>query len=261
MSCVKGYKRRLIMITRNNSVPLYEQLKDIIELKINSGEYKAKEQIPSERELGEKYNVSRITVRQAIALAEQEGLVSKVHGVGTFVASPKIKQELSTVADFQSTVSQLGLIASTDLIDTNIITSDFKLSKILNTNVMEKVLNLQLLGYGDDSPIVYYNTFFPFELGEKIKKIAQLFIDEKRPFSTLDLYKEIEECTPTHVEQTFESLAAPVYLADILKVEPNFPLLRITSILHQDNIPLEYKEAYYRGDKYRFFITRQINLQ
>lgn len=248
------------MITRNNSIPLYEQLKDIIEHKINTSEYKANEQLPSERELCEKYNVSRITVRQAIALAEQEGLVEKVHGVGTFVARPKIKQELSTVADFQSTVAQLGLIASTRLIDTNIVMSDFKLSKILNKSVMEKILNLELLGYGDDNPIVYYNTYFPIELGEKIKEVALEFMEEELPFSTLDLYKELEEYNPTHVEQTFEAIGASDDLAEKLDVDLHFPLLRITSILYEEQTPLEYKEAYYKGDNYRFFITRQIQL-
>lgn len=248
------------MLNRNLSIPLYEQLKNIIEHKINTNEYKANEQIPSERELGEMYNVSRITVRQAIALAEKEGLVSKVHGVGTFVAKPKIRQELNAIADFQSTVAQSGLIASTQLIATNIITSDFKLSKLLNINIMEKILNLQLVGYGDDSPIVFYNTFFPFMVGEKIQKATEKWIEKKLPFSTLDLYKSHTDHAPTHVEQTFEAIIAHDQVAEILKVDPGFPLLRVTSIVYQENNPLEFKETYYRGDKYRFFVTRKIKI-
>lgn len=248
------------MLNRNLSTPLYEQLKNIIEHKINTNEYKANEQIPSERELGEMYSVSRITVRQAIAQAEKEGLVSRVHGVGTFVANPKIRQELNTIADFQSTVAQSGLIASTELINTDIITSDFKLSKLLNMNIMEKILNLQLVGYGDDSPIVVYNTFFPFTLGEKIKEATEKWVEKKLPFSTLDLYKGHTDYTPTHVEQTFEAMIAPEQIAKILKVDAGFPLLRVTSIVYQEDIPLEFKETYYRGDKYRFFVTRKVNI-
>lgn len=248
------------MLTRNSSKPLYEQLKDMIELKINSGECKPDEQLPSERELGEIYNVSRITVRQALALAEQEGLVSKVHGVGTFVNRPKIEQELKTIADFQSTVTQHGLIASTEMIETSVVMSDVKLSKILNLRGLEKVLNLKLLGYGNDSPIVYYNTYFPFELGQEMKNVALEYMEKEQPFSTLDLYKNIETFKPTHVEQTFEASAATNDLAEKLQVDLNYPLLEITSILYQDQIPIEYKEAYYRGDKYRFFTTRNIHI-
>ena len=248
------------MLSRNTSIPLYEQLKNMIEHKINTREFQPNEQIPSERELGERYNVSRITVRQAIALAEKEGLVSRVHGVGTFVANPKIKQELNTIVDFQSTVTDLGLIASTELLHSEIITSDFKLAKLLNLNVMEKILNLQIVGYGNDNPIVFYNTYFSFALGEKMREASKEVIKRNEPFSTLDLYKEFTDAEPTHVEQTFEAITATEQLAQPLKVNPGFPILRVTSIVYQDYMPLEYKEAHYRGDTYRFFMTRQVDL-
>lgn len=248
------------MLSRSKSIPLYEQLKNIIEHKINTNEYKPNEQIPSERELGEKYNVSRITVRQAIALAEKEGLVSRVQGVGTFVARPKIKQQLETVEDFESTIAQTGLIGSTKIVRSEIITSDFKLAKLLNINVMDKILNLRLLGYSDDIPIVFYNTYFPFSLGQQIREATKTFTEQQTPFSTLDLYKQIESYTPTHVEQTFEALTAKEKTANVLKVTVGSPLLRVTSIVYQNETPLEYKEAYYRGDKYRFFVTRQIDI-
>lgn len=248
------------MLKRNGSIPLYEQLKDIIEHKINTNDFKPNEQIPSERELGEQYDVSRITVRQAVSLAEKEGLVSKVHGVGTFVASPKIRQELNTVANFQSTAAQLGVIASTRLSQATIVPSDFKLAKLLNINVMDKVLNLQLVGYSEEMSIVYYNTYFPFSLGNKIRDGAEKSIEANIPFSTLDLYKEYTDNRPTHVEQTFEAIVADEEISDILKVDLDSPLLRVTSIVYQESMPLEYKEAYYRGDKYRFFVTRQVNI-
>ncbi|WP_438316403.1 GntR family transcriptional regulator [Sporosarcina sp. FA9] len=248
------------MLERNQTIPLYEQLKKVIENQIISGELKSNEQIPSERELGEKYSVSRITVRQAISMAEKEKLVTKVHGVGTFVTNTKIRQELNIISSFQSTLEQLGLIASTKTLNSNIITSDFQLSRLLNLEVMDKVLNLQLLGSGDNSPIVYYNTYFSYKLGEEMEGYANTMIDNKRPFSTLDLYKHSLTYQPTHVEQTFESVLAMENIATVLQIENGFPLLRVTSIIYQDEQPLEYKESYYKGDMYKFFITRKIEL-
>ncbi|MBX9973642.1 GntR family transcriptional regulator [Cytobacillus firmus] len=248
------------MLDRNNSAPLYEQLKNVIKKKIHSGELKPDEQIPSERELVEKYQVSRITVRQAINLAEQEGLVRRVHGVGTFVAAPKIQQELGSLNNFQSTLQQQGLIGSTKLRNTQIITSDFLLSRLLAIQVMDRVMNIELIGFGDNSPIVYYNSYFSFTVGEKMKKAAETALEKGQPFSTLDLYNLDLEVgySPTHVEQTFEAQAAVPHLAEILEVKEGFPLFRVTSIVYEDQKPLEYKETYYRGDKYKFFITRQM---
>ncbi|MDN4526430.1 GntR family transcriptional regulator [Fictibacillus fluitans] len=248
------------MLDRNHSAPLYEQLKNEIHKKIKAGELRPDDQIPSERELVEQYKVSRITVRQAINLAEKEGLVKRVHGVGTFVNHPKIKQELSSFNDFQSTLQQQGMIASTKLYGSEIITSDFQLSRLLDINVVERVRKLELIGYGDRVPVVYYNSYFPFAAGEKMKQAAEQALQMEKPFSTLDLYKLDPQIGlhPTHVEQTFEAQAAHYPLTNILEVQEGFPLFRVTSIVYEDKTPIEYKETYYRGDKYKFFITRHM---
>lgn len=249
-----------LMLDRKQSAPLYEQLKNEIHQKIKNGELKPDQQIPSERELVEQYNVSRITVRQAIHLAEREGLVKRIHGVGTFVAHPKMQQELSSFNNFQSTLQQQGLIASTKLVGTGTIGSDFQLSRMLDINVMEKVTRLELIGYGDNSPVVYYNSYFPHHVGEKMKKAAEEALKMEKPFSTLDLYQMDEEMDlhPTHVEQTFEAQAAYAPITGILDIKEGFPLFRVTSIVYQDKTPLEYKETYYKGDQYKFFITRHM---
>lgn len=246
------------MLERNQTIPLYEQLKNIIEKQIATGELGSNEQLPSERELGIKYNVSRITVRQAIAMAEKANLVQKVHGVGTFVTTPKIRQELNVISSFQSTVEQLGLIASTNILNSKTITSDFQLSRLLNLEVMDKILNLQLLGSGDNSPIVFYNTYFSHNLGKDMVKFSKDMISKKLPFSTLDLYKNSSNYVPSHVEQTFESILSNEQVSAFLKIEEGSPLLRVKSIVYQDQQPLEYKESYYKGDLYKFFITRKL---
>jgi GntR family transcriptional regulator len=250
----------VMMLNRNQSVSLYEQLKRIIQDKIKSGEWKPGDQLPSERELVEEYQISRITVRQAIDLAEREGLVNRVHGVGTFVAHPKIKQELSKVNTFQSTLEEQGLVASTKVLQLNVITSDMQLAKMLDIEVMDKALTLELLGYGDSRPIVYYHSYFSFSVGKKIESAVELALKEGRPFSTRDFYTtyDVFDSPPTHVDQTFEAVGANEYLSKVLDVELHYPLFRVTSIVYRDKTPLEFKETYYRGDKYKFFITRQM---
>lgn len=246
------------MLDRKSSIPLYEQLKNIIEEQIISGNWKAGTQIPSEKELAEMYKVSRITVRQAIALAERSQLVEKVQGLGTFVSKKMIYQPLESITSFQSTIEQLGLIASTKLFKTSTITSNFQLSKILDMNIMDKILNIQLIGYGDNTPVVFYNSFFPYEVGLKAKNFSEEMANQEKPFSTMDFYENSMEFKPTHVEQTFEAMISDTELANILEIPEGFPLLKVTSIVYKDKAPLEFKEAYYKGDLYKFFITRRL---
>ena len=89
-------------IDRNTPVPLYYQLKLIILNMVNNGQLKAGDAIPSEKELGKKYNLSRITVRSAIQELVQEGYLVKKRGVGTFVAGPKIRRGIDRLNSFSA---------------------------------------------------------------------------------------------------------------------------------------------------------------
>ncbi|MFP5303773.1 hypothetical protein R2R70_21580, partial [Cobetia sp. SIMBA_158] len=85
-------------------------------------------------------------------MAERSQLVKKVQGIGTFVNQKTIAQRLESITSFQTTIEQLGLIASTKLIKYLEITSNIQLSRLLNLNIMDRIVNIQLLGSGDNTP-------------------------------------------------------------------------------------------------------------
>lgn len=247
-----------LSLNRKGSTPLYDQLKRLIEDKIKTGQLKPDQQLPSERELCDIYSVSRITIRQAIALAESEGLLYRKQGLGTFVAKPKISQELSKVNNFQNTLSKQGLIANTEKLSFEAIACNFQISRLLNIDIMDKVINLRLVGLGDDRPIVFYDSYFNDEIGKKMMAAAEDALQKNTPFSTLDLYKQIADIEPTHVEQTFEAQVSDEQVSAILNIEKGTPIFRVTSIVYSYETPIEYKETHYCGDKYKFFITRSF---
>lgn len=246
-------------LERNNPAPLYEQLKKLIEEQIYTGQLEPGEQIPSERELCEQFGVSRVTVRQAIALAVHEGLLYRTHGRGTFVAeNNKVEQGLQEVSSFQDSLTRQGIIATTKILEIEVLPNDLYLSRLLNVKMQEQIMNLQLIGLGNKDPVVYYNSYFSYDLGRKIADRAEEVVQQAKPFSTLDLYQEDMGPLPTHVEQTFESIPADEKIAEKLSVEIGFPILLVTSIVYSNEISLEYKISHYRGDKYKFFITRKF---
>ena len=83
------------MFNTNTFIPLYYQLKVHIESQIRSGAWQPGDQVPSESVLGEKFHVSRTTVRQALGELVNQGLLTRVQGKGTFVAHPRIRQRLT----------------------------------------------------------------------------------------------------------------------------------------------------------------------
>lgn len=247
-----------MQLHRNAPTPLYEQLKIILAEQIKSGKLETDQQIPSERELCEKYGVSRITVRQAITSAVNDGWLYRTQGRGTFVASPKIEQPLKSVNNFQQTLVRQGLIASTRLLKAESVSSNFFLSHLLNISLMQPVINIQLVGQGNDVPVVYYDSFFASDTGQIMINEAQSASQKEIPFSTLDLYGESAGIIPTHVEQTFEAIVSDDYVSSILEIPANSPILLVTSIVYDNERPIEFKSAYYRGDKYKFFTTRDF---
>ncbi|HHY61302.1 MAG TPA: GntR family transcriptional regulator [Clostridia bacterium] len=243
---------------------LYLQIKDKIKEQILSGEWKQGSKIPSERELCKTFGVSRITVRQAIAEAVNEGLLFTVQGKGTFVAGTgkegqehKISQELAKITNFERTLSSKGLSASTRIVKYEITSVDLALSRILELDMSSQVLHLDLLGLANNEPYVLYRSSFALDTGIRFLEKAKEKEKAKTGFSTVDLYQYFEDIKPYYVEQTFEALAADDYLAEILAVDVGTPLFLASSIVYDvDSRPIEYKNAYYRGDKYKFHIKR-----
>lgn len=243
---------------------LYIQIKDKIKEQILSGAWKKGSKIPSERELCETFGVSRITVRQAIAEAVNEGLLFTVQGKGTFVAGDgqaeqehKISQELGKITNFERTLSSKSLSGSTKIIKYEITSVDLALSRILELDMSSQVLHLDLLGLANNEPYVLYRSNFALDIGLRFLEKAKEKEKSKTGFSTVDLYQYFDDLKPYYVEQTFEALAADEDLAGILSVEAGTPLFLASSIIYDDeNKPIEYKNAYYRGDKYKFHIKR-----
>jgi DNA-binding transcriptional regulator YhcF (GntR family) len=89
-------------------VPLYTQLKELLRERILDGSYPPHSRMPSESELGKAFDVSRITVRQALGDLQKEGLIFKIHGKGTFVAKPKAFQNVSTLQGLAESMTQMG---------------------------------------------------------------------------------------------------------------------------------------------------------
>lgn len=241
-----------------NSSPLYLQLKNIIVRQIKEGLLKPGEKLPSERELCEKYNVSRITVRQALGELDKEGLIDRSHGKGTFVARNKVEQELYSITPFQHFILSKGLKPQTKYLKGKVIPNSYHLSKILSIPLSENLVELSLLGLGDESPMAFYTSYFGYNLGRKMQELALKSTEEGLSFTTLDLYKYLPHITLGVVNQTFEASIADAFISDILKIKKGSPVLIAESIVysHEDE-PLEYKSTVYRGDKYKFSMVRR----
>lgn len=240
------------MIDHNAPVSAYMQLMSHFSVAIARGKYKPGDKLPSESAMCREFGVSRTTVRQALQLLTQQGLIFSAHGRGTFVKMPAIRSELTKITSFGQVLQQKGLSGHTRIHGYCPRTSD------VHPDLGADAACLELLGYISDAPAVYYRSYFLSQLGEKMWQAAKTAAQSSTAFSTYDLYDKIGvPCA--RVEQTIRAISASEALSEILNIPAGMALITLDSVYYgADGTALEYKTGYYRSDIYSFNVQRDI---
>ncbi len=229
------------------SIPRYHQLREIIRESVRSGDLKPGELIPSERELSERYGVSRMTARQSIVELTNEGLLYRRQGKGTFVAWPKIAQQLTALTGFTEDIRARGQRPGARLIEMGMVPVDGVAALRLQVPTGQRVVRLYRARLADDEPLALERSLISFFGCEKLLE-ADLV--------GTSLYGLLETrfgLPPIEADQELEAGLATEEHAGLLEIAIGSPvlLLRRTTYTARRQ-PIEYAESVYRGDKYAF---------
>lgn len=236
------------MIDKNSPLPIYYQLGENIKQLIQTGKLLPGDVLPSEREYAEKYNISRMTVRQAISNLATEGLLYRQKGKGTFVAEKKFEQNLQGLTSFSEDMQTRGLTPSNQLISFQLIQADQVIAKSLQLNIDEAVYEIKRIRLANDVPIAV-------EIIHTPQKVTGDLVEEN---FTSSFYKFIEDnlrFSIKHGDQVIESALANSFEIQHLNLKKGDPVLlmqRITYLNDEKETPLEYVYSAYRADKYKF---------
>src|SRR5438132_967176 len=153
-------------IDKQSPIPMYYQIMSQLREKISEGEYTVDSALPPERELAETYEVSRMTIRQAIAELVNEGLLVRRKGIGTFVAPPKLEQALSSLTSFTEDMAQRGMKAGSRVLSFKETLPDPATGKTLGLSAEETIFECVRLRLADEEPMALETTmlvaaFFP----------------------------------------------------------------------------------------------------
>jgi GntR family transcriptional regulator, frlABCD operon transcriptional regulator len=236
-----------------NPKPLYVQLIETIKQDINAGRYAMGTQLPTEKEMCDMYNVSRITIRRAIIELEREGIVQKQHGIGTFVNNnKKIKRDLVSVNGFSEFLVQTGKQPKTKIISTEILKASNWLTEILNIEIDQPVLEIRRLHLIDDEPIhletSYYSLIkFP-NLDQHIKESNSIYSILRDRYSTKAVknHKTLTAVFPT-LEQ-----------AKLLDLNQDNITLEVEKWAYDENGEvIHFAKSYLPADKVTFTVTNE----
>jgi len=234
-------------IYRNSPLPRYYQLKEIMRERVQSDEWKPGDLIPSERELSEKYGISRMTARQAITELVNEGLFYREQGKGTFVSQRKITQQLIRLTGFTEDIKARGQKPGTKVISAQMFPADETTAEKLSIDPGTLIFRLQRLRLADDEPLA-------IELSQINFKGCERLLEEDLEQNSLYRLLETKYGIPLmEADQELEAGLAGNEEVQLLKISLGRPVLFTRRITYTErNQPIEYAKAVYCGNKYIF---------
>jgi len=227
----------------SKKIPLYKQLKQIIIKKIERGELKPGDVLPPERELAELFEMSRVTVRQAISELVNEYVLVRRHGSGTYVAENKIPHG-KKLKSFSEDMSLRGMMPGSKICEKNIITNP-SANMAAELRSAGNLLILKRLRLADLEPLAIETSMLPINRFPGI---------EDRDFQNESLYQILEDEYNIKIikaQQKIEVGMPTPQESELLQINYTTPVFRLRQVtFDQNDTIIEIAHSVYRGDRY-----------
>ncbi len=238
------------MKTTEDHAPLYAKVETLLADDISAGVLPTGSQLPPEERLIERFGVSRTTVRKAVENLVARGLVEIRRGKGTFVAQPKVTQELTELTGFVEDMQALGRAATAQLLDKEIVPADADVARQLALPSGTLVMRIRRVRLADGVAMSFDETYLPREIGEKI---VTHDLDVEPIFTLLE---DRYDLPLIEAEYRLEAVSAAQAVAAALAVEPGSAVFLIErTSFTEGHRAIDYEKLHYRGDLISF-VTR-----
>lgn len=236
-----------VTLSRNNPLPMYHQLKELLREKIALGEWQPGSIIPSERELSGQYGISRMTARQALNELTTEGILFREQGRGTFVSEPKIEKGLARLTSFSQDMKKRSKQSGGKVLRLEMAQPLTIVQRALRLAPGQEVFLLERLRKADGEPIALEVCHLYFQ------NVHTLLQEDFENRSLYDLLRTKYEIVPTKADQQVGAARATQREQMILNIEEGSPILKNFRLTYdQWGRPFEYTESAYRADRYVF---------
>lgn len=234
---------------RNPTVPRYRVIRNALRRQILQGEYRVNDRLPSENQLMVAFDVSRVTVRQALHQLQRENLIFSRHGKGYFVARPKTVQDLGRLLGLGESMADSGLETSSTVVEIGDCPADRRVASALGLEPGEVVTRLHRIRHINRQPVSDDVSYFPTDIGHVLQRHdlagtdVFVLLEERMniPLGIADLKIEVDTADDALAESLDTVAGAP-----ILQIE------RLT--LDDQQRPIDFEYIRGRGDAYQFRI-------
>lgn len=245
----------MIGSARTNSKTLTESAQQQIRQAIVKGTFRPGSQLPGEMELGAILGVSRTVVREALRILEEDGLITRRHGVGTFVRKRPILNNLSFNFGTTEMIESAGMAAGTPLLEMTLTTANDEVAEALGLALGDPVVMIERVRTADGKPVVYSVDYMPQALVGSVDFKAEL------PGNTESLYSLLQSHLGSFIEYGVARIlpvAAPEAVTTKLGVSPGAILLYLLQTDYSPtDEPVLYSLEYHLPDAFDYLILRR----
>jgi GntR family transcriptional regulator len=241
------------IINRQSRIPFYYQLADILRSLIEASvEDDNIQSLPSENELVDQYQVSRATVRQALALLEREGLIYRAKGKGTYITKHRLRYPLTTLVPTTEDMQRRGWEPGVVVHSFEEIEARSPITESLQLAPADKVYELCRIRLANGEPVGIQWAFLPvknspglieFDLAQSLTRVMEVHFG----IVFWSAHEYLRARLPTEFE------------AEKLEIKRNLPVISMerTTFAPEGN-PVEFLQSVWRSDKYEyeFSLTR-----
>ena len=224
----------------SREIPKYQIIETDLIDNIAQGAYSDTNMLPTEAELVEVYNCSRVTIRQALKNLEYKGYIYKVQGRGSFIRH----------SDSQNLIDH-GKTTTTKVIAFNVVKANKKNAEILGIKLGDNIYYIERVIYLENQPIIFEKSYMSVEMHPEISikylEDSKYKYAKNHNFNIQYSYQKVSPVFPTD------------YIADTLKILPTQPILRVEMITHlSDGKVFDYQKRYCNSELYQYNVIKRI---
>ena len=229
------------MISKTPPLPKYYQLAQILSEKIASGKLKPDEQLPTEEELCQTYQMSRGTVREAIRLLADEGLIWRGRGQGTFVKTPAQSTALFSLTPFNEMMRRQNRVPRTEVLVKTAVIPPPSIAQKLELTPDAHTIHIVCLRLADNQPVLHETRYLA-------QSLCPTLLDEDLENNSIHaLLVNKHQIPMVKMSHTVEAGQLSSEQADLLQVKPGTNAFFIERLTTTEKDGVRFPAVWYTG--------------
>lgn len=230
-------------------VPRYYQVYTVLRQRVTEGEWPVDSPMPTEENFASSFGVSRVTIRKALNMLEEEKLISRQQGRGTFALAPPKRQDLANFGGLLENIVDFERRTKVRVLSFDRVALPEDAARLLECAPGARALRIVRVRGDNQAPFSYTTCYVP-------EPEAGLLSEESLGNRTVNHALEAAGVVAAAAEQRLSATVAGMEVADLLHIDVGAPLISMTRVMRDaKGRPVEAIHALYRADKYEYRVN------